>query len=707
MGYLVGIDIGGTFTDFVIIDDRGEVTLWKEDSTPDDPKAAIEKGLAALTGVLGTSMTELLSSTEAFIHGSTIATNTLIQRNGGPVGLLCTEGFRDVLLFRDGFKPERFNVHLVRPDDFVDRYLRIGVGGRVNVDGEEVVPLDEDAIRTAAGRFREAGVKAIAVAFLWSVVNGSHEDRAAEILREENPDIPVLTSKDVLSEIREWERTSATVLSAYVLPKIGDYLQRLEGFLNENELAHPAQYMQINGGCASVGEIMQRPVNTLGSGPAAAPAAAAFHLAAGAGDADANGSSPVPSDGNVITVDMGGTSFDVCLIREGRPAMSRAIQVEFQPIGVSGVEVQSIGAGGGSIAWIDGGGALRVGPQSAGAKPGPACYGAGGEEPSVTDANVVLGYLSPDAFLGGRRVLRDDLSRKAIASRVSEQLGLTELEGAAGIIEVVNANMVGGIRSVSVERGIDPRGFMLVSGGGAGGLHAARLARQLGMRKVMIPPEASTFCAFGMTVTDVRHDYTFSHHALSTTMDVSELDEPFARLEKTARERLRSDGFNDDKISLERSVDVRYRNQVHELTVPIPSAEHYSAEDLQTILDRFHAEHHSQFTYSLPDVPVEFLHWRVAAIAESPRVPRVPSAPAEDPVKAGEAALTGRRQAYFPEHGGMVDTPVYSTTKLAPRARITGHAIIESPNTTLVINPDDTLTVLDGGRLLIDVALPA
>jgi N-methylhydantoinase A len=714
MGYRVGIDIGGTFTDFVIIDEQGEVTLWKEDSTPDDPKAAIEKGLRDVTANLGISLEDLLSDTEAFVHGSTIATNTLIQRNGGPVGLLCTDGFRDVLYFRDGYKPERFNVHLERPEDFVDRYLRIPVPGRINVDGDVLTELDESAVRAAAARFREAGVKAVAVAFLWSVVNGEHEERAAEILREELPGVGVLCSKDVLSEIREWERTSATVLSAYVLPKIGDYLRRLEDFLGESKLAHPAQYMQINGGCSTVEEIMMRPVNTLGSGPAAAPAAAAFHLAAGAGEtaggngngASANGSG-YGGDGNVITVDMGGTSFDVCLIREGRPAMSRSIQVEFQPIGVAGVEVQSIGAGGGSIAWIDTGGALRVGPQSAGAKPGPACYGAGGEEPTVTDANVVLGYLSPEAFLGGRRTLRDDLSEQAVASRVSDKLGLDPLQGAAGIIEVVNANMVGGIRSVSVERGIDPRGYMLVSGGGAGGLHAARLARQLGMGQVMVPPEASTFCAFGMTVTDVRHDYTLSHHALSPTMDISELDDPFAKLEAEARERLRADGFSDDQIQLERSVDARYRNQVHELTIPIPSAEKYSADDLKTIVDTFHAEHDSQFTYSLEDVPVEFLHWRLAAIAVSPRVPRPESEVASDPEQAGADAKIGERDAYFPEFGEKVPTPVYSTTKLPNGARITGQAIVESPTTTLVINPGDVLEVLEGGRLLITVAEPS
>jgi N-methylhydantoinase A len=705
MRYRVGIDIGGTFTDFVVIDEHGEVTLWKEDSSPDDPTAAIAEGLRAVAENLGLSLDGLLGSTDALIHGSTIATNTLIQRNGGPVGLACTEGFRDVLLFRDGFKPERFNVRLRRPEDFVDRYLRIGVSERIQVDGQVVKPIDEASVRAAATRFRDAGVKAVAVAFLWSVVNGAHEERASEILREELPDIPVLCSKDVLTEIREWERTSATVLSAYVLPKIGDYLRQLESFLETEGLAHPAQYMQINGGCASVDEIMQRPVNTLGSGPAAAPAAAAFHVAADPAQTRGNGEAPSAND--VITVDMGGTSFDVCLIRAGAPTMSRSIQVEFQPIGVSGVEVHSIGAGGGSIAWIDSGGALRVGPQSAGARPGPACYGGGGTEPTVTDANVVLGYLSPEAFLGGRRRLREDLAVAAVARSVSNPLGLTELEGAAGIIEVVNTNMVGGIRSVSVERGIDPRSFLLVSGGGAGGLHAARLARQLGISRVMIPPEASTFCAFGMTVTDVRHDYTFSRYVLSTQMDISDLDEPFAALEAEAVQRLRGDGFEEEAITLTRRVDARYRNQIHELTLPIPSTAHYEDEHLQQIVGAFHAEHQRQFTYSLPDVPLEFLHWRLAGIARSPRVPRPQSTTATDGLGAGEHARIGTREAYFPEHRSKIETPVYSMGKLVPGATILGPAIIESHNTTVVINPGDHLDVLDGGRLLLEVGVGA
>ena len=493
MSYRIGVDIGGTFTDFTVVDRNGEMTLWKQDTNPAAPTQAIEAGLHAVAGELGKTLQELLSETVLFVHGTTIATNTLIQRNGPKVGLLCTKGFRDVLYLRDGFKPERFNIHMEHPGTFVDRYLRLGVPGRIGPSGVEITPLDEDAVRDAARVFKAEKVDSIAIGFLWSILNPAHEQRAKAILAEELPGLPAICSSDVLPEIREWERTSSAVLSAYVLPGIKDYLSSLEKLLASSGYGRGPLIMQINGGCASVQEIIRRPVNVLASGPAAAPAAAAA-LVSG------------QDDKNVITIDMGGTSLDVCLIRDGRAAMSRNVQVEEQPIGVPAVEVRSIGAGGGSIGWIDNGGALRVGPRSAGARPGPAAYGAGGTEPTVTDANVVLGLLEPSAFLGGRRQLDKQKATDAVVRRIGDPLGISAIEAAAGMIRVVNANMVGAIRGVSVERGIDPRGFTLVAGGGAGGLHAVGLARELGMRSVMIPREAGTLCSFGMIVTDVRLD---------------------------------------------------------------------------------------------------------------------------------------------------------------------------------------------------------
>ena len=349
----LGVDIGGTFTDFTLLDEDGALDMWKEDTTHDDPTRAIDLGLRALADRKAVSVEDLLGGASAFYHGTTIATNEVIERSGPTIGLLCTEGFRDVLYLRNSLKPERFNMHLVHPKEFVQRRLRLPVRERIDYQGSEINPLHEDDVREAARKFKKAGVAAVGVAFLWSVVNQSHEKRAAEILAEELPGVYVLCSSDVLPEIREWQRTSATVLSAYLLPNLHEYLRKLERYLEDAGLEKPPLIMQINGGCATVGEILQAPVNMLHSGPAAGPAAGLFH-AQEMGRKD------------IVTIDMGGTSFDVCLVRDGRPTMSRTMQVEDQPIGVAAVDVHSVGAGGGSIAWIDAGGALRVGPQSAG-----------------------------------------------------------------------------------------------------------------------------------------------------------------------------------------------------------------------------------------------------------------------------------------------------------------------------------------------------
>jgi N-methylhydantoinase A len=691
MSYRVGVDIGGTFTDFTVVDGGGEVLLWKEDSTPDEPVRAIADGLSAVAGTLGVEVERLLADTELFVHGTTIATNTLIQRNGPRVGLLCTKGFRDVLYFRDAFKPHRFDIHYPHPKGFVDRWLRLGVEGRLDRDGREITPLDEDGVRETARFLGEQGVDAVAVAFLWSMLDPAHELRAAEIVREELPDVHVVCSHAVLPEIREWERTSATVLSAYIVPGIAEYLGALEQRLEEGGLQRPPLIMQINGGCARVEEIVARPVSVLASGPAAAPAAA-LHYAGGRERGEGAGSA------NLITVDMGGTSLDVCVIRDGRPAMSRDVQVEEEPIGIQAVECHSIGAGGGSIAWIDDGGALRVGPRSAGAQPGPCAYGRGGTEPTVTDANVALGYLQPEAFLGGRRTLRDDLSRAAIEQRVAEPLGLSVLEAAAGIVRVVNANMVGAIRVMSVERGIDPRGFTLVCGGGAGGLHAVELARALGIEKVFVPAEAGTFCAFGMIVTEVRHDHASAFHVITDAADLDGLAATLAELERDARAQLTEEGFEDDQIGIEISVDARYPGQVHEITIPVAGSAPLGTDDLRQLERDFHAEHETQFAYRRDGLPVECLHWRVTATGRMPEPPSQ-SRSAEDHI----AAPDGLAQAWSHRAGELVDMPTYLATGLLPGSRVEGPAIVQAATTTIVIGAGDVLATQADGNFAVTV----
>jgi N-methylhydantoinase A len=556
-------------------------------------------------------------------------------------------------------------------------------------------PLDEDAVRNAAAYFSDHDVEAVAVAFLWSMMRPDHELRAAEILRTLNPDIPVVCSHSVLPEIREWQRTSATVLSAYVLPRIGRYLRNLEQELGVRGLKRPPLIMQINGGCARVDEILERPVAILASGPAAAPAAALHY-------AQAIGGSAVGADAvNVITIDMGGTSLDVCVIRDGRPTMSRDIFVEEQPIGIQAVECHSIGAGGGSIAWIDDGGALRVGPRSAGADPGPCAYGRGGSEPTVTDANVVLGYLQPDAFLGGRRQLRFDLAEAAIDEHVGRPLGLETVAAAAGIVRVVNANMASAIRAMSVERGIDPRGFTLICGGGAGGLHAVQLARELGIGSVFVPAEAGAFCAFGMIVTDVRHDHVAAHHLVTSSAEIELLNRRLADLERHALRQLTEEGFADEDVVLELSVDARYPGQVHEITVPFSAQTPLHVSDLREIERRFHEEHQLQFAYRRDELPVECLHWRVTGIGRIAQTKERPS------VEGGHDAPTIRTvSAYSLEDGELTETAAYRIDDLRPGAAVRGPAIVQVPTTTVVIGRRDVLRLGGDGNLTVDVAAP-
>lgn len=687
----IGVDIGGTFTDFTVITGSGATVLWKEPTTPHDPTEAIAIGLDAVAERLGVSCEEMLGRTRLFVHGTTIATNMVIQRNGPRIGLLCTSGFRDVLYFRDGFKPDRFNLRFSPPAPFVERYLRLPVMERVGPDGRVLIELVEDDVRAAAATFRNEGVQAVAVAFLWSIVNDAHEHRAAEILAEELPGCHVVRSADVLPEIREWERTSAAVLSAYILPRIDEYFHRLKGQLGGAGLHGEPLIMQINGGCAPIEDILRRPVNALHSGPAAAPAAALYHAAR-------LGSS------NLITVDMGGTSFDVCLIRDGEAAHSRSLMVEDQPVGVAGVEVHSIGAGGGSIASVDAGGALKVGPRSAGSVPGPAAYGAGGTEPTVTDANVVLGYLSQDTFLGGRGALDEAAATAAVERHVAEPLGLDVMRAAAGIIRVVNTNMVSAIRAVSVERGIDPRGFALVCAGGAGGLHAARLAAELGMREVIIPREAGTFCAFGMTVTDVRHDYVTAFHALSEDVDLGRLDAVFSDLEAEALARLGEEGFARDEIQLQRKVDVRYPGQVHELTIPIATpTDRYRTEDIERVRQAFHTEHELQFAYRRAELGVEFLHWRVTATGSVPVPGRERTGERADAAKA----LIGHREVYLPEEDAMVEVPVYAVERIPVGAELDGPAVLAGETTTILMAPGDALAASEDDSFRLQVGARA
>ncbi len=681
----LGIDIGGTFTDFACIERSGRLTLWKEPSSPEDPQRAIFAGIEGLAEELGETPESLLAGASLVVHGTTIATNAVIQRTGPRVALLCTEGFRDVLYFRDGYKEDRFNLRMRHPVEFVPRYLRVGVPERTLASGRVRTPLDVDAVRRAAAHFRAAKVSAVAIAFLWSTANPYHERLAGDVLAAELPEVHIYRSSEVLPELKEWQRTSATVLSAYVGPLVKDYLRELERGLRARSYGRDLLVMQSNGGCAAIDDILRRPVSILASGPAAAPAAALSH-----GEQLATR--------NLIVADMGGTSFDVCLISDGRPTVSRDVRVAEQPVGVQSVDVNSIGAGGGSIGWVDVGGALRVGPQSAGAVPGPACYGAGGEAATVTDANVALGYIDPTHFLNGRRVLQADRAERAIRVNVAERVGLSVTEAAAGIRRVVDSNMASAIRAVSTERGIDPRRFILVCGGGAGGLHAAGLAAELGIRTVLIPPEAGTLCAYGMAVTDIRCDYVVSLHQTTDALDLDQVGKARQLLSDAAGEAERRHGVRSAFSSDEWAVDARYLGQLYELTITIPTA--VDVADLQGAIERaYHAEHERLYTFSRPDLPVEVLHWRLTRRTGDLGAT---TSVVESGGARSAARVAGERLAFI--GGRWLPTPVYIGEELSPGARIVGPALVQSATTTVLVPERDVLAVDRLGNLVVTVA---
>ncbi len=677
MQYVLGVDIGGTFTDFSLLDGDGQISLWKESTTPRDPSQAIQQGIRALAQQSGSSLEDFLQKIDLFVHGQTIATNTVIQRNGPKAALLCTEGFRDIIHFRDGFKPERYNIQLPPPEDFIPRYLRVPITERTNYAGDITKPLDEDSVRAAAKTLRDEGVESVAVAFLWSIINSDHERRVKAIMEEELPGVPVVLSSDVLPMIREWERTTCTILSAYVLPGISRYMVELEQFLHSNGFQHPLLIMQLNGGCSTVNKVLQRPINSLASGPAAAPVAG-LYCSQRIGMQD------------VITVDMGGTSFDVSMVSNGSPELTRELRVHDMPVGVAAVDVHSIGAGGGSIAWIDKGGALQVGPQSAGAEPGPACYDQGGDSPTCTDANVVLGYINPDYFLGGRREIEPGLSERAIDVHVAQPLGLSIPEAAHGVFRIINNNMVDAIRVVSIERGIDPRNYALVVGGGDGAIHAGMLGRTLGMKKAIIPRYSGVFCSFGMIVSDVRHDYMQAFATNTGRFDLAGANQVIADLERRAMDDMVEEGFPEGEVTLSRFADAKYPSQIHELTIPINSQGQLNKGSIKEMEQSFHDLHERMFTYNVSESPVDLFHWRVVAHRKvnSPDTPEYAQS-----TNSVTDAEKGTRRVYFGDIDDYRTTKIYDGDKLERGMNVSGPAVVEQANTTIVVFPGQQLEV--------------
>jgi N-methylhydantoinase A len=673
--YAIALDVGGTFTDVALVHEAsGRLWVTKTPTTPHDPAdgfmAGIDKALR-LAGVEAGSLRHVL-------HGTTTATNAILEAKGAATGLLTTAGFRYVLEIGRHDIPRRANMFAwVKPARPVPPERIFEIDGRIAVDGEELAPLDETAVRVAARRLREAGVHSIAVCFLHSYANAAHERRARALLLEEHPDCAVSLSSEVLPVFREFERSMGTVLNAYVQPLVGRYVTRLVERLRPRGITAPLSIMKSNGGVIGAGVVRTQAIHTALSGPAAG-VIGARRIGEASGFAD------------LISVDVGGTSADVCLVRGGEADVTVEGHVGTWPLHVPMIDIHTIGAGGGSIARVSEDGTLTVGPESAGALPGPVCYGAGGEEPTVTDAHLVLGRI-PSHLLGGEIALDVERARRAIEERVARPLGLPPAAAAQGILDIVNNNMVGALRLVSVERGYDPRDFVLVPFGGAGPLHGADLAALLSMRTVVVPRHPGVLSTLGLLGTEVRNDYARTHLEKPPDYDLGAVAAVYAELEGQAQAWLAAEGVAPAGRRLTRLADLRYRHQGFELTVPWPERD----LAVDALLARFHERHRRLYTYALADAPVEIVTLRVAAAG---RVRRF-TLPSLD--RRGAARTRHpRRRVYF-AGAGWKACPCIDRERLGVGAVVTGPAIVEQLDATTVVPPGQRATVDRLGNLVL------
>ncbi len=676
MGYVVGIDVGGTFTDLVCLDEEGTPTVLKVPSTPKDPSEGVLNGLVEVSRRLGKNLREFLGATDRITHGTTVSTNTILTWSGAKVGLLCTKGFRDILGIRFGIREHPYDLTIPQPEPLVPRYLRIPIEERVKWDGTVLKPINVDDVVKACRYFREQGVEAVAICFLWSFKNPVNEQKAAEICRSELPHVYVCSSYEISPEIREYWRMSTTVINAYVGPNLSKYIANLRDSLRAEGFTGELLITQSNAGVISPEVAIEHAVRTVLSGPSTAPAAAAY-------------TGKALGLRNMITVDMGGTSFDVCLIKDGAPTMTLQSAVGgVYHLKLPMVDVRTIGAGGGSIGWVDAAGVLHMGPKSAGADPGPACYGKGGQDPTCTDADLVLGFLNPDNFLGGRIRLHPELAYRAIKEKVADKLGTGVTEAALAMRQVIDADMADAMSVVSVEKGEDPRSYTLVVGGGAGPVHAANLARKLGIKTMLVPFTSSVFCALGAVIADVRHDFVRSITARTSALDPSILNSVFSSMRQQGDAYLEREGIEPSARYYRRYLEMRYKGQYHELEVPVPDGE-IDRDTIAQIVEAFHQLHETYYSYR--DVTdTEVINARLSAYG---KVHTPPLAPRPFVSRDASAHLKGYREVYFEDGAEAVSTPIYDGDAIEVGNVVKGPAVIELSTTTVVLPPGSTAEV--------------
>lgn len=678
--YRLGIDAGGTFTDFILSKPDGDVQLFKVLSTPHDPTEAIRNGLAEIEARAGVSATDLVSQSDLCINGTTVGLNALITHRGAKTGLICTKGHEDSIEIRLGHKEDgyRYDPHYPPAVMLSPRYLRKGVNERVISTGEVRIPMNEDDVRAACEVFKKEAVESVVVSFVWSVLHPEHENRAAEIVREMLPDVHLTVGSQLYPQVREYTRTSTALVNAYLAPILQKYVGAIDDYFQSLGSEKPVRFFQSNGGLALGETVANQAVYAINSGPASAPQAATF-IAEPWGDK------------NIITIDMGGTSFDITLAHDGKANVNKNIDFLRYRIGIPMIQVETLGAGGGSIGWIDEMGLLQMGPQSAGSEPGPACYSKGGEMPTTTDANLVLGYLSPEGLVGGRLQLDYDKAVNAIMTHIGEPLGLSLERAAYGMFTIVNNNMVNGIRRVSVERGYDPRDFVLMGAGGATGAHITALANEIGIDRILISKLASGLCAYGQIISDVKYNFMApAPYRLDSKNVDATLQGLFDGLETRGREQLNKDGFTENDIHITRTLDMRYTGQVHECTVEVGAFD-ITPSSISTLVEAFHERHEELYMYSERHSAIEVVNVESTIVGRIDRPERMKQAKGN----GADTAKTGSREVVFSSDGARMETPIYDGSKLGAGDYIMGPAVIEEETTTLVIDPNWKLTLTD------------
>ena len=685
--FRLGIDAGGTFTDFILANRQaGTVDIYKVLSTPENPTEAIKEGLELISDNLGISSKEVISQCDLCINGTTVGLNALIQHKGAKVGLICTAGHEDSIEIRLGHKEDGYRYDPEYPPAVMlaPRYLRRGVRERIVSNGTIKIAMEEQDVRDACHFFQQENVDAIAISFIWSVLNDIHEIRATEIVQKMVPNMIITVGSELYPQIREYTRTSTAITNAYLAPIIKTYVASIDNYFHELGAINPVRYFQSNGGLATGQAMIDRSIYAINSGPASAPQAALAVC------------EPFKHN-NVITVDMGGTSFDITLTKDGNTNLNKNIDFLRYRIGVPMIQVETLGAGGGSIGWIDEMGLLQVGPQSAGSNPGPACYGRGGTEPTVSDANLVLGYLNPQGLIGGRLPLNYEKSYRVIDEKIARPLNLPVEKAAYGMFTIVNNNMVNGIRRVSVERGYDPRDFVLVAAGGATGAHIIALAIEMGIDTIIASKLSSGLCAYGQIISDVKYNYMATIPVRLDNNDVFErINTLYEEIEAKGVEHLRSDGFSETDIDVHRSMEMRYVGQIHECTVNIDSFK-IDAQTIEQIKDAFHNRHEQLFTYAERHNSVELVNIESTLYG---RVERPNPARIQRENKV-EDALKEYRDLILLDDGKSVNVPVYDGAKISAGNRITGPAVVEEETATFIIQPAWQIELHEGASYVI------